>query len=371
MARTFAAVSVLIGTIIGAGILGIPYVVMRSGFLIGVINMILVAIIMLFIYLYLGEIGLRTKENHHLSGYAEKYLGKKGKIIMFIAFAFGIYASTIAYLIGEGESLSFMFFENTNYALQFGIAFWLLLSIMAYFGLKALKDGEELGMIIIFILIISITVLYWNKIDVSNLTYNNPSLFYVPFGVMVFAFLGFASIPEVERLLQNHKEKTKRTIWISILLTLVIYIIFAAIVIGSQGSNTPPLATLALGKPFILLGMFTIFTSYLAITIALIDTLILDFKVKRTKAWLYTISLPIIVFIILNILNAASFIKILGIGGVISGGLTGTLILLMVRNAKLKGDRRPEYTVPYSKILTWTIITILAVGTILEVFSSF
>ncbi len=368
MGKTFAAVAVLIGTIIGAGILGIPFVVMKAGFGIGVLNMILVTAILLVIYLYLGEIGLRTRANHHLSGYAELYLGKKGKIAMFIAFTFSIYSGLIAYLIGEGESISFMVYGTTSYALEFGIAFWLLLSAIAYFGLKALKEGEEVGMMFILIMIISIVLLYWNRIDPANLTYNNTSFFYLPFGVIMFAFLGFAAIPEVERILKTDKHLTKKAIWITMISVLIIYIVFAAVVVGSQGSNTPELATIALGKPFILLGIFTMFTSYLALTTALVDTLRFDFRKSKTKAWLYTIFIPLILYLILYQIGKASFIKVLGIGGVVSGFLVGALVLLMVKNAKKRGNRKPEYSVPYSKILTWLIILILAVGTVLEIF---
>lgn len=371
MSKTFTAVATLIGTIIGAGILGIPYVVMRAGFLVGVINMILVAGILLMIYLYLGEISLRTKANLHISGYAGKYLGKKGKIFMFIAFASGIYASLIAYLIGEGESLSYLFFETTKYSLYFGIGFWILLSAMTFFGLKALKEGEKIGIVVIFLLISLIVVLFWNKIDVSNLTYNNSGLFYVPFGVVMFAFLGFASIPEVERILQKKKNLMKRTILISVLVALVIYVVFAAVVLGSQGSATPQIATLALGKIFVLLGMFAMFTSYLAVSTALIDTFRFDFKQTKNKSWLYAILIPLAVFVLLTLIKRASFIKIIGIGGVISGCLTGALILLMVKKARKLGDRKPEYCVPYSKVLTWVIILVLGIGAVLEILGSF
>ncbi|MBU0760423.1 MAG: amino acid permease [Nanoarchaeota archaeon] len=371
MSKTFAAVSTMVGTIIGAGILGIPYVVMRSGFLIGVLNMIVIAAILLLVNLYLGEIGLRTKTNHHLSGYAEKYLGKKGKLLMFFAFAFGVYSALIAYLIGEGESFSYFFFNSTDYSLYFGIAFWFLLSAITYFGLKALEEGEEFGIVVIFLLIISIAIFYANKIDVSNLTYNNPSLFYVPFGVILFAFLGFSAIPEVERILRKDKGLTKRVICISSLVTLIIYIIFTAIVVGSQSQPTPQLATLALGKVFIFFGILTMFTSYLALATALVDTFRFDFKKTKNRAWLYTICLPLPIFLILHFFNKASFIKILGIGGVISGTIVAALILLMIKKAKKLGSRKPEYSVPYSRILAWLIVLILAAGAVLEIWSSF
>ena len=76
--KFFAAAFTLTGTIVGAGILGLPYVFSRSGFFIGFFWLILLGLIMLFVNLCLGEISLRTKKIHQLPGYAEKYLGKKG-----------------------------------------------------------------------------------------------------------------------------------------------------------------------------------------------------------------------------------------------------------------------------------------------------
>ena len=371
MSKTFAAVSTLVGTIIGAGILGIPYVIMKSGFLVGLINIIVIATILLIIQLYLGEIGLRTKTDHQLTGYASLYLGEKAKKVMFYTFAFSIYSGLIAYLIGEGESLSYLFFGMPDFALYFGIGFWVVMSGLAYLGLTALKDGEEIGIMFILAMILAIIILFWNKIDVSNLTYNNPALFYIPFGVILFAFMGLTSMPEVERILQKEKGKTRRTILISYAIVFVIYTAFALVVVGSQGSNTPEVATLTLGKPFIILGIFTIFTSYLALNAALINTWILDFKKKKSKAWLYSTVIPLIIYLVLNYFKAASFIKVVTIGGVISGGLMGTLILLMVKNAKLKGSRVPEYSMPYSKILATAIIIILAFGTLLGIWFVF
>ena len=89
--KFWSALAVLVGTAIGAGYLGMPYVVSRSGFTAGVLCLVFVALIMMATKLYLGEISLRTKGNHQLTGYAERYLGKTGKILMFFAMIFGIY----------------------------------------------------------------------------------------------------------------------------------------------------------------------------------------------------------------------------------------------------------------------------------------
>ena len=367
MAKTFLAVSALIGTMVGAGFLGIPYVVMQSGFPIGLLHLVLLALILGITLLYLGEISLRTKTNHQLPGYAEKYLGKPGKIIMFGAFAFGIFAAILAYLIAEGESLSFLFHGSTQYQLIYGLAFWFVLSILSYFGLKALEEADSLGFIILIILVISIVALKISKIDISNLTYSNHSMFFTPFGVILFAYLGFSVIPEINRILGKDKNLMKKSIIYSQSIVFFLYTLFTIVVLGFAGENTPPLTTIALGKAFVFLGMITMFTSYITLSVVMIDTFRFDFNLSKKKSWLITILIPLLLFLILELTNNASFTTVLGIGGVISGGLTAILILFMIKNAKIYGDRTPEYKIPYSKILTWILSIIFIVGAIIEI----
>ncbi len=364
--KTLAATSVLMGTIIGAGILGIPFVVMKSGFTIGIINIIILGIIIALVSLYLGEIILRTKTDHHLAGYAEKYLGKKGKMLMLITIIFGIYSAILAYLIGEGESLSFLLFETSSYDLHLTIIFWFFLSIISYFGLKTLERGEEINLTLIIILIFSLIVVSFNKINVQNLSYNNPQNFLAPFGVVIFALLGFSAIPELRKILHN-KNIVKNSIISAYTLIIIIYIVFAAIVLGMKGTNTPQIATLTLGKPFILLGILTMFGAYLALTNALIDTLKLDYNLSKTKSWFITISTPLILYILLKLTYSANFIKVLSIGGAISGTLTAILIIIMHHKSKYLYDRKPEYSLPASKVLSLLIILIFVIGTTLEV----
>jgi len=73
--KFWATVFTLTGTVIGAGILGLPYVFAKSGFFVGLFWLIFLGIITIYFNLALGEVTLRTKGVHHLPGLAEKYLG--------------------------------------------------------------------------------------------------------------------------------------------------------------------------------------------------------------------------------------------------------------------------------------------------------
>jgi len=362
-----SATSTIIGTVVGAGFLGIPFVIMQSGFPIGLVHFVVLGLIVMLTMLYMGEVALRTRGDHQLSGYAEKYLGKWGKRLMFVAFAFGLYAAIIAYLIAEGQSFSYLFFGSANYEVIFSLLFWVLLSSMSYFGMRSLKKFESIAVGLVLLLVVGISIFSWHKINFANLSSFNMSNAFVPFGVVLFSFLAFSVIPEIKKMLGNEQKLMKSSIIKAYLIAFLVYIIFTAVVIGVKGSSTPQLATLALGPIFIILGIITMFTSYLVLSVALADSYSSDYKKSKNISWLLTIIIPLLIFLILQLTKSANFTAILGIGGVISGGLTGILILLMAKKAKINGDRKPEYEMPYSSVLTWLIIAVYIIGAVIEV----
>lgn len=355
--KLFAAVATMTGMIIGAGFLGIPYVVAKSGLIIGIVEIILLGIILLVAKLYLGEILLRTKDTHQLPGLAKLYLGKGGSILMFFSMIFGIYSALIAYLIGEGESLSYIFTGSTSYSLYFALGFWLLLSFFVYHGIRALKKGESLGIIAVFVILIAIFISFLGKIQIENLITLNLNYTFLPVGVIIFALLGFSAIPEVLRELRRHNEKLlKKAIIIGGILPIIFYCLFTFIVLGFSGASTPEIATFAFGKIFVLLGIITMFTAFFGLSLALRDMYRFDLGYRKITAWLIACGVPLILYLIIRFFKLASFVDLLSIGGIVSGGLSGILVLLMVKRARKLGKRRPEYQV---KLPYWIILALI------------
>jgi amino acid permease len=348
----FTAIAVLVGTCIGAGVLGIPYVAAQAGFSVALFYIIFIGIIMLVLNLYLGEVSLRTKEDHQLTGYTEKYLGKKARKIMEWAAIFGIYSSIVAYLVGVGDSLSFLVFGNLNYSLMFGIVFGVFMALLIWDGVGSLKKFEVLGVGIVLVLILVIVVLFAGKVQTGNLSYINIENLLLPFGVVLFALGSFFAIPEIAIILKNKKKLMKKVLITGSIVAVSFYILFSLVVTGFKGIETPEVATLALGGIFILLGIFTIFTSHLSIGNALEEDFILDDKFKKNKSWLLSSIIPILIYVFISFFDFFSFTKILSIGGVISGGTIAILVLFMAKSAKKKGKRKPEYSIP----LNWFII---------------
>lgn len=364
--RFWATTFTLTGTIIGAGILGLPYVFAQSGFFVGLSWLIVLGIILGYVMLCLGEVTLRTRAKHQLPGYAERYLGKWGEWIMFFAVVFGIYSALLAYLIGEGSSLSRIFTGGDSYAIYFAFGFWLLMTLFLREGLKGLKKIETWGVLIIIGLILIIVVWYFPQVNFDNLNGFDSSLFFLPFGVVLFALMGFTSIPELRLEIKGKEKKFRKAILIGALIPVFLYALFSFVFVGVLGSEVPEVATLGFGNMVVLLGIFTMLTSYFVLSFSLKDIFDLDLDLKEYDFILVSL-LPLAIYFVLYFFNMLSFAGILGIGGVISGGLAGILILMMAKKAKKLGDREPEYSVP----INWFVVLLLSLvfigGIVVEV----
>lgn len=368
--KTFlSGLAIFLGTCIGAGILGLPYVISKTGFLIGAGYIILIGLIILLVNLYLGEVILRTKEKYQLAGYAEKYLGAKGKILMNFAIVFGIYSAIVAYIFAIGDSLSFLFFQNLSYAFMFSILFSILMSFILWKGFSFLKHYEKYIVGLIFVLFFLIAVLFSNKLSFQNLSYINPQNWFLPLGVVIFSLLAFSAIPEINFAIQNKKRLMKKILIYGIFIAVLFYLLFNLIFVGFKGLENPDVATLGLGPIFILLGIFILFSPYLVLGNALKDHFKLDSKYSKLKSWFLTSIIPVLIFILIKFFNLFSFTTILSIGGIVSGGLTAILILLMNRKAKKNGNRKPEYKLGINWIVTGLLSLIFIAGIVLEIFN--
>ena len=99
-------------------------------------------------------------------------------------------------------------------------------------------------------------------------------------------------------------------------------------------------------------------TSFLALGLALQQMYEYDYGLRRKLAWILTCFIPLAI----ALANIATFTKALEMSGIIAGGLTGVLIVLMALKAKKKGDRKPEYTVPINWFIASLFILLFVIG---------
>jgi tyrosine-specific transport protein len=367
MKLLFEAIATLVGLIIGAGILGIPYVVAKSGILIGALNILAIGLVMIFVNLFVGEIVLRTKGNHQMAGYAEKYLGKKGKWLMAAAVILGNYGALLAYIIGEGQALSAIFGGN---ALYFSLGYFLIVGLIVYRGLKAVEESELYFVSAFILLVIVIVGFNLANMNLGNIPISDGN-FFLPFGVVLFAFLGMMAVPEMHEELKNNWKNMKKAIIIGSIIPIIIYFVFGLSIVAVTGINTTEVASVglgqAIGKHMIILGnlfaAFTMATSFIAIGLALKETYNFDFRIDKNASFLLTVLPPLVLFLA----GFNSFIGVISFVGSFSGGVIGILIVLMLWNAKKRSEREPEFKNRFVYPLGVLMMVMFIIGIVAEI----
>jgi tyrosine-specific transport protein len=367
----FYAIAVLIGTTIGAGIFGIPYVIAKFGFFPGLFYLIFLGMVTLFLNLFYGEVALRTKKSHHLTGYAEVYFGKKGKYLTFFAIIFGLYGALIAYLIIIGDFLFTIFLPIfAGNPLFFSLIFFALCALAILLDFKIVGWVELLMSFFLILVIIIISFFGFFQINSQNLFTFNPSQFFLPLGVILFALGGALAIPIMEDLLEKEKYFLKKAIIFGTLIPLLVYILFAFISVGVAGKEIGENAILGLekflGQKILLLGtifgILSVTTSFLSIGLALKRIYNLDFNLNKLLSWFLALFLPLFIFLA----KITTFIEVISLSGTISMGLSGIIIVLCYLKAKKLGQEKPAYSLNLPKFIPFFIILIFSLGIIYQ-----
>jgi len=374
--KFFLALAVLIGTIVGAGIFGIPYVISKSGVLSGLFYFLFLGIAVLILHLVFGEIILRTEEKSRLSGYAQKYLGKNGKLIATISMVIGITGTLLAYIIIGGNFLKIIFSPFSNLSsFRFGIIFWLILVYFVIRGIKIIAPIEIFTNSAFFIIIFIVFSFLLPKLSFQNFDLINLKNFFLPYGIIMFSLTGFAAMPEIADILKTPEERKsfKKVIIVSSIACIILYLFFSLAVVGVSGKITSEDALSGL-VPFLgqkiitlgaLFGLITIADSFLIVCLYFRNSLVYDYHLSKITASSVASFLPLILF-----LKFQNFTLIIGIVGTILGTIEGIITLLIFIKAKKLGNRIPEYSLNISKFLIYSLMVLLVLGAFFQLIYS-
>lgn len=371
--KFLAAVSTMIGAIVGVGIFGLPYVVSQAGFFVGFFELVALSAVILALHLLYGEVILRTKEPHRFIGYAEKYLGPGAKRLVMFTVIFGSYGGLLAYLIVGGDFAARLlqpFFGGSVFF--YSLLFYFAMSLMILAKIKTVGRIEIIMTAALLLVMAVIIGFGLNKINFQNLAAVNFGRSFLPYGVILFAMAGSAAVPIVRDLITGEESKMKKTLVWGTLIPAVLYALFIFAVVGISGADTTKetLAGLSLyfGPSIIFLGrifgLLAIATSFLIFGEYLEETLNYDLKINKTLSYLLVVGVPLVAFLA----GMRNFIDTIGLVGAVAGGVEGILLVTMISKAKKMGNRQPEYSLNIPKFLRYGIIGLLGLGILYEIF---
>jgi len=332
------ASAILIGTQIGAGVLGLPYALRNAGFA-GIAIIIAVGILTLLTALFVLE--LAVQRGGTLTSLARETLGRAGGWLMLASISVLSYGALIAYIAGSGDILSSLLGINKSIS---AVIFWMIMSGIVLMGLKASGEAElMLNFLLLGALAVAVALML-PKVDVENLaTVDTPALV-SGIGVAIFAYVSHMVVPEMYKGLGS-AEKTKKAVLIGYLVPMAFYSLFVLAFVGALGGGTPQLATAALedyygglGKVLgLILPLAAISTSYIGVGFAQMDNLREAFKLDKRSAWLLTVVPPLLIYFA----GLKSFVSALWLAGTF-GGLLYAGILPVAMYVKTRKVHPPK-----------------------------
>ena len=367
--------SVFLGTVIGVGIFGLPFIASRIGFIPTLFYFLFILLIAGIAHFLFADVVVGTKKFYRLPGYVGEYLGEKAKKIAFAIISTGILGALLAYLVIGGRFLNafFSYYFKSN-SLFSTLLFFVLGSYFVLRGIKSISWAELfllfVFLVIVFMLFIKLFPLfdydYYKTVDLSYAVF--------PFGVLLFSLWGSAIVPEVKEMmsLPDLKEKIlkrnlKLVIAIGLVLSVLVYIFFIFVVLGISGPKTTEdafsgIAGILGDNSYLLqlafiLGTICCFTSYITLGLTLKKVFWYDFGIQKNLSFFLASLLPLIFFI----LGIQEFIKIIGFTGAIAIGSEGIMIVFL-KDAFLKKKENRRMSKLY-----YLLVFIFVFGIISEV----
>ncbi|MFA6099567.1 MAG: aromatic amino acid transport family protein [Patescibacteria group bacterium] len=321
----------LVGTVIGAGIFGLPPVMAKTGILGGTILFFGILLVGLSLHLLYVQVVLADKAKRRLAGYAEHWVGHWAKWFAFVVFFLKCSGAILAYIILGGEFLSIIargFGLDLNLWI-WQLIFWAVGAFIVFFGLKIVTFVEdELTWILISAMLFSMVVLF-PFFDWQSIAMWQPLGFWQALGVMFFAVTAMTIIPEaVEIGGRNAKIANSGIFWGTIIsgilswgFGLTIALAYPQITSSKDiGLAFPPIFWWLIP----VIGILAVITSYITITQAVKNLWHWDAKANPVVSWIIAIAFPLLLFAV----TSRNFLDTIGFVGGVLTGLSGLIICL-------------------------------------------
>jgi len=292
--------AVLIGTQIGAGVLGLPYASSKVGIIPAICVLFGVMILLLFTALIILKFSAEMK-GAQMSNIAQKVFGRFGGWSMYLSILITSFGALLAYIAGMGSVFSNLFGVSETFG---ALIFWIFASFIIYLGLEASGKTELIMSFIMLLLFIGTAIMLLPHAKLENGLYVNLGGILSITGVAIFALGCHTVIPDVYRGLGDY-DKAKKVVILAFLIPAIIYAIFMSAFLLVFGKNTPQIATQGLEILYGRLGMIignlipllAITTSYIGLGLAQQSNSREFLKLKKPIAWAITTIPPIAVYL--------------------------------------------------------------------------
>lgn len=367
--RAWKATFVLFGTIVGAGIFGLPFLIEKSGFLIGAFWMIVLAGVVSLTHMLYAEIVMATPERHRLVGYVRLYLGKTASRVEAVNSTLNLYGGSLAYLVLGGLFASAIISPLATVSPSYGaLALFLFGLAAAWIGTAFISKFDfamTIGELAAFLLLAIVAL---TAFDPGKLAHVDFSQAFLPYGVVLFAYGGLTAVPEVTDIIGGNAKLIRRSVIVGTLMAAGLTFLFATAVVAALGPDVTPESVAGLTRKFGGLlpvlggvtGFLSILTSYAVFGSNLKSQFQLDLKVRPLMAVFAAVGIPFLLYLA----GIRSFGRILEFVGAVLVGLEGIFVALVYLKAKAK---YPTRVLAVPTLLVYLLMAAYLAGMLYEI----
>jgi len=366
---------IITGYGVGGGVMAMPYLAAKNGVIAALLILLAAFAASYILHIMIAELAIKSGEGAQMVQVFSKYL-LKGKykgvltILFFVLMALVLFTNLAAYISGAAEIINAPLPVSLTVA---KLVFYVFAASVVLFGLKAVGESEKVAVGAIFALVAVLA-------GASLMNIRNPlptefgsvnaGLAY--FGMAMFAFSAFFSIPQAVEGLDGDAKKVKKAVLLGLLnnFVLIIVITVCALLASTEVTEVGMIGwsagigtwAQAVGSGFTVLAMLT---TYWSISLALADIVREQTKLSNRLCWLIATAPSLL----LTFLGLGGFMEFMRI----AGGLIAIIIALLVVPA-YRASRRDEgaallgkYGAGWMQVLIIIAYLFMAIGNVVTV----
>jgi tyrosine-specific transport protein len=380
------------GACIGGGMLALPTGTGVLGFLPSIVMMVITWFFMTLSGLFILEVNIWLKNDAHIITMASTFLGRWGKAMAWILYLFIGYASLVSYTSGGGAQIQQMFEYFSGITIQRWVGSCICTLLFGWTIFIGRKTVGRVNTILFIAMLASYALLIVSgtkHIHLSFLTHRVWGHAPIAAPLLLTAFSFHSIIPSLTPALNYNAKQLRFCIIAGTSLSLVIYFIWQAIILGTvplegdlglmEAFRKGDLATLyfraAVKTPWIsfvadYFSFFALITSFLGISLGLFDFLADGLSIPK-KGW-WTVLLGSLV-IVPSLFFAIRYSRAFYVAMSTSGGfgdtiLSGIMPLMMVWIGRYYRKCSDHYRVCGGKFLIVITFIFYSIVFILEIF---
>ena len=371
---TWEAACIITGYGVGGGVMAMPYLAAKNGAVMALVILLASFAASYVLHVMIAELSLKSGNSAQIIELFSKYHfnGKHKKVLtaaFFVIMALVLFTNLAAYISGAAEIICEMLGLSV---VMSRLLFYVIAASVVFFGLKVVGISEKLAVAAIFAVIGLLAV--FSLFNIRNAVPAdfgtvNQALAY--FGMVMFAFSAFFSVPQAVKGLDGDVPKIKKAVFLGLLnnLILMLVICFCAVVSSVEITELAMIgwsrgigawAEIA-GSVFTILAMLT---TYWSISLALADIVDEQLHLSRRLCWIIA-TIPSLVLTFLGLGGFMEFMRL-------AGGLIAIMIAIGVVPAYRKCRKEPgEALIKHGgtgmQLLIMLAYVLMAVGNVVPV----